>query len=212
MKKSVHLVRWALKQINKALLHNDNFTILCNSCIGGVIYNKLGARFCSPTINMGMSDKSFLKFIQNLDYYMSCQLIVFDNDTDEKTYYSAKLGDLDLIFGHYSSKLEIEEKWEKRKKRINRDNLFIIMSDRPSGDNKTEITHDDLLALKGFDCSGKVVFSTKDYDDIDFIIRLPKDPAGDYVNSYMYDKLKLFDIWRWELRFFYGRWLSKNIK
>ena len=44
-------------------LKNDNFTIITNSCIGGVMYHKLGKRFLSPTVNLWMYDEDFYKFV-----------------------------------------------------------------------------------------------------------------------------------------------------
>ena len=125
---------------------------------------------------MSMSDKDFLRFIHNIDYYLSFELCPCKNVSH--TQYNAKIGDLNCFFGHYSSWEEVVEKWEKRKTRIHRDNLFIFMSDRPSGGIETYITHEDMLSLNKVKCVGKMIFSTKKYSDIDYIIHLPKDEEG----------------------------------
>ena len=33
-------------------LKNKNFTLITNNCTGGVIYNRLGLKFLSPTIKL----------------------------------------------------------------------------------------------------------------------------------------------------------------
>lgn len=63
---------WGANIHNKRLrrrLKNDNFTILCPNCIGGTMYKKLGKEFFSPTINLWMTQRDFIKFAVNLKEY-----------------------------------------------------------------------------------------------------------------------------------------------
>jgi hypothetical protein len=80
------------------------------------------------------------------------------------------------------------------------------MADQPDGG---VITHDDMLSLKSVPCKGKVVLSVKKYDDIDYIVNLPKDPQKDCVNMYMFDKSKILKKYRWERVWDYVTWLNK---
>lgn len=41
-------------------LKNDNFTILASNCAAGIIYNRLGKQFLSPTINMWFKQGDFI--------------------------------------------------------------------------------------------------------------------------------------------------------
>ncbi|MBR4705492.1 MAG: DUF1919 domain-containing protein [Paludibacteraceae bacterium] len=183
-------------------LRNDNFTILTNSCIGGIMYHKLGKQFMSPTINLWMHDEEFYRFVNNLDYYFAQPLRFEQNDLGYPTAYC---GDILIHFNHYKTLEEAELKWNERKARINRDNLFIICSDRPY---KRKITHEDMLSLKNVRCRGKVIFSVRQYDDIDYIVPLPKDDEGDFVKVYMFDKTKYFKCWRWEKAWDWVHWLN----
>ena len=185
-------------------LRNDNFTIITNTCIGGVMYSKLNKKFMSPTIHLWMHDEDFYKFIHNMDYYMSLPLKF--TQVPDWNFPAAYCGDILLHFGHDNTTDEYaNRKWNERKNRINKDNLFIICSDRP---NTREITHEDMLGLKDIPCRGKVVFSTRQYDDIDYIVPLPKDPDGDCVNVYMYDKSKYLQRWKWESAWDWVHWLN----
>ena len=95
-------------------LKNDNFTIITNTCIAGVMYHKLGKQFLSPTINLWMEDPDFYRFARNMDYYFA-QPLRFVQGIDSTP--TAYCGDVVIHFNHYKSDEEANEKWEKRKKR-----------------------------------------------------------------------------------------------
>ena len=108
-------------------LRNDNFSIICSNCIGGVIYHRLGKQFLSPTINLWMNQKDFLKMALDLKSYMSKELAFIKGEYD---YPIALLGDVKVYFNHAKTEEEARHSWEQRKTRINYDNLYVIMYDR----------------------------------------------------------------------------------
>ena len=55
--------------------NNNDPTIICNNCMGGVIYHNLGLKFLSPTINLFIRGEEFLIFCKDLKYYSTCDLI-----------------------------------------------------------------------------------------------------------------------------------------
>ena len=184
-------------------LKNDNFTIIANTCIAGVMYHKLGKQFLSPTINLWMHDVDFYRFLRDMDAYLEQPLRFVPN---ELGYPTAYCGDMLIHFNHYQTEKEAAKKWYERIKRINKDNLYIIGADRPV--DGVEVTYEDIASLKEVPCKGKVVFSTRHYDDIDYIVPLPKAPDGDFVNTYMFDKNKNLNRWRWEDAFDWVHWLN----
>ena len=191
-------------------LRNDNFTIITDTCIGGVMYHKLGKQFMSPTINLWIYDKDFTRFVSNLKEYMQKELVFVDGIDQTPT---AWCGDVMIHFNHAHSKEEAARDWYKRRNRINYDNLFIIMSDRPGTDNNRKdpyLTKEDILSLNKVKCKGKVVFSVRKYDDIDYLVSLPADANdnGTYVNMYMFDKAKYTKQYRWESAFDWVHWLN----
>lgn len=187
----------------KLRLNNHHFTIIAPTCIAGVIYHELGEQFLSPTINLWMYDKDFLKFAHHLKEYLSYEL-KFVQGIDETP--TAYCGDILIHFNHYKTEEEANAKWVERKQRVNYDNLFIIMADQPDGG---VITHEDMLSLKDIDCKGKVIFTIKDYDDMDYLVHLPKDLEKDCVNMYMFDKSPILGRYRWEKEWDYIKWLNK---
>lgn len=107
-------------------LKNHNFTILSQNCIGGVIYSDLGEKFLSPTVNLYMDSLDFIKFLENIEYYLNIEKMEFT----KSEYPIGYLEDLIIHFVHYKNAREAQEKWNERKKRINWENLFVIMTDR----------------------------------------------------------------------------------
>lgn len=194
--------RWWLRK----RLKNHNFSIICNTCIGGIIYHELGEKFLSPTINMWFEDKDFPKFAQNLRWYLE-QPLRFVKGIDATP--TAYCGDILIHFIHYHSDEEANKKWIERSSRVNYDNLFFIFSDRPDINRENGlITHEDMLSVRSLG-KGSVVFSIRQYDDIDYIIPLRKDPRGEYVNVYMNDRYDNFlHRWYWERKFNFVKWLN----
>jgi uncharacterized protein (DUF1919 family) len=164
--KSINIIQLKYKKIYEKKLRkklkNDEFSILCPNCIGGIIYNRLGKKFLSPTINLCFSSKDFLKFILDLENYLSKELKFIESEYD---YPVALLGDIEIKFNHYNSQIEALEAWNRRKKRINYDNLFIIMYDRGG------ITREDILKLENIECKNKIVLTNKNYD-IDYTLQI----------------------------------------
>lgn len=141
-------VRWLLKPIDKHYtrcckrrLKNNNFSILCNSCIGGSMYHRLGLEFLTPTINLSIKPKDFIKFLNNIDFYLSQEFVEIQND---KWWPAGMLGDIKVDFVHYKTFQEGVEAWNRRKERLNFSNLYIVIRDI----HNNCITEDDINSLK----------------------------------------------------------------
>lgn len=115
-------------------IKNANFSLLANNCNGGFIYHDLGLQFRSPTINMYFIHDHFLRFLEDFDYYISQELVKckYPTFTEPNNSPICNLGSgdkkIELHFLHYHSFSECCELWEKRKKRLNKNNLFIVMA------------------------------------------------------------------------------------
>ena len=101
-------------------LKNKDFTIICSNCIGGIIYNRLGLQFRSPTINMWMHQHDCIRLMKDLREYMNADLEFIDS---KYSYPVAKLKDITLYFNHCDTEEEARNDWNRRKQRINYDNL-----------------------------------------------------------------------------------------
>lgn len=105
-------------------------TILSNDCWGGEIYHQLGLCMTSPLINILTYDDSFIKFAQDPVYYLS-QPLVMEREGDFRNNLapvgSLGLGDRKVLlnFVHSPNFEDAEKLWNRRKKRVNYNNLFI---------------------------------------------------------------------------------------
>lgn len=76
---------------------------------------------------MWLHQDDFLKFVLNLKEYISKDLIFVEREYDDPV---GLLDDIRIYFNYSKTEEEARLNWDKRKKRINYDNLFIIMYDR----------------------------------------------------------------------------------
>lgn len=123
MRKYIKSIRCKIK--------NTSSTIIANNCIAGIIYHNLGLKFLAPTINLYISGYDYIYFVENIKYYLDCDLvekshneqefpigILVSNDESKKS--------IEINFLHYKTFSEAKDAWNKRKKRVNYDNLFFI--------------------------------------------------------------------------------------
>lgn len=153
-----HILRTRINRKNKKSLKNTDFSIISSNCIGGVIYHELGLKFKSPTINMYMKSKDFIKFCKNLEFYLKQELKYIKQH--EKSYPIIELYDIKLYCVHYKNFKEVQENWDKRVKRVNFDNLFFIMSERDG------CTYEDIVEFDKLPYENKVIFVHKDMPEI----------------------------------------------
>lgn len=107
-----------------------NISIISQNCIGGVMCHDLGLRFNSPTINLYMEAEDYIRFLENLDYYLDIDANELEFLDEKVDYPVGILRDIKIYFVHYSKEKDIIEKWNKRRKRINKKSLCVIMTDR----------------------------------------------------------------------------------
>lgn len=106
----------------------NNFSIVCNNCVGGIIYNRLGLEFSSPFINLWIGENDYFNLLNSLEKYLkyNLELICFDKDNNGKKYPVCKCKDINLNCTHYNNFEEINNAWERRKKRFDYDNYICI--------------------------------------------------------------------------------------
>jgi len=160
--------------INRIKLKNKFPTIICNNCVGGIIYHELKLKFCSPTINLFIPNYDFIKYVNNIEAYSNCQLIE-DKSTTKYNYpvgilKNQLLGNITIHFMHYSSFEEAKQKWIERTKRISLDNIYIILDIGPSDDLDLinlfdRITFKNKIALISQNIIHKNCFGISCYND-----------------------------------------------
>ena len=142
--------------INCVRLKNKTPSILSSNCNAGVILHDLKLPFNTPTINMFFTAGDYLRFINDLDRYLNFEVVEMHAD---RGYPVGRLDDILLYFMHYESFQDAKKKWEERKKRINRDNLFFMMTD------KDGCTYEDIASFDQLPYKNKVIFTHKPYKE-----------------------------------------------
>lgn len=105
----------------KDKLKNKDFSLISNSCLGVLLYRKLGLEYKSPFIGTFVPRIHYLKMLQNLEYYLSFEMTAFPHPTN----IVGRLDDVMIFFPHEKKHDIAFEKWYKRLERLNFDNLFI---------------------------------------------------------------------------------------
>lgn len=108
-----------------------------NSCVcGGVIYRELGLKVLSPTVNMYCLGKDYLEFIKKYRYYLQLDMKEYVNDDEyiEKSLNRELFTPKGIIdnsvvwnFNHHKDAQTAIEKWNAQRKRVNFDNIAVIM-------------------------------------------------------------------------------------
>lgn len=159
-------------KMKRKKLKNTDMTIISSNCNGGVISSDLGLEFKSPFVNLFIKSSDYIRILADLKGYMNEEL-KFVKETDpiygDVSYPTAYLRDAKIYFMHYRSEREAKEAWERRKARINWDNLYVMFTDR-SG-----CTMEDLRAFDQLPYEHKVVFTH---------IPQPKIKSSYYIKGY----------------------------
>jgi uncharacterized protein (DUF1919 family) len=85
----------------------------------------------SPFKNLWLESEDYLRVLGNLQHYMECDLIFLEYacDNHSKAHYPVmKLDDVKVYCNHDTDSEAAAEKWNRRRKKINYDNILIEMS------------------------------------------------------------------------------------
>lgn len=118
-------------QLYQNLIENP-ITILSDDCWGGYVYNRLKLPFTSPLINIHWDRDQYAKFISDPLFYLDTELkMVRDGNLLEGVWPIGSLGDekrnVEMHFIHNVDFNEAKEHWDRRKQRLNKQNLFVKM-------------------------------------------------------------------------------------
>ena len=184
----------------KKKLKNKDLSVIASNCNGALILHDLGVRFNSPFVNLWIKPKDYTKLLKNFDGYMTKELS--ETTEDGIDYPVGKLGDVTIYFQHYDSFEQAKEKWNERKTRINKDNLFVLFTDRDG------CTYEDLVEYDSLPYN-KVVFTNKPYPEIksSFYIKGFEnlDSVGHCFEYMPGKKIKYYD------QFDYVKWFNEGV-
>ncbi len=127
-----------LSGFRRRKLVNTDFTIISNNCWGGICYEYYGLPKLSPTVGMYFYAEDYVKFISNLSYYLGLEMrMITPSESKHRSSLYSKgeidvpvgvLDDIEVVFLHYLNPNIAKDKWSKRVKRINWDNIIYKFS------------------------------------------------------------------------------------
>ena len=131
-------IRRVIAPFRKIGLKNRNFSIIANNCWGGFVYDIYGLQYLSPTIGAYFFPEDYLKFLSRLEYYLSIEAKVLDFEKSKHKQELLKgnnrfigvIDDIEVVFVHYNSAEEAGERVNRRRTRVNFDNLLVKFNDQ----------------------------------------------------------------------------------
>lgn len=175
-----HLRRWRYARLSKRINDTD-VSVITSNCVGALFLHDVNMPFLSPTVNCVILPKDFIRFVSNLEYYLSLDVIM-SNDEKGPGYHYGYVGDIPIRFMHIKYEDEPREKWNARRKRVNLNKLVVMMTE------KDGCTYEDLVAFDKLPIERKVVFTVKDYPEFKsaFCIKNCVNPETGQV-GYLFD-------------------------
>lgn len=139
MKKLIKkFINWRQERINsnnRKLLTNSRPTLICSNCCGGILYHWLGLRFQSPFINLYMDNEDFLTAMENFDEFINGE-IVEDKTNDKQFPVGIGVHGEKIYFMHYPDFSTAIAKWKERRKRIDKNNMAVMLTNFGCHDNR----------------------------------------------------------------------------
>lgn len=163
--------KWAM-ELQKRLLKNDQFTIIANDCWGAEVYRNFNLAYRTPFVGLFLMAPCYIKLLKNLRFYMDAELTFIKTSKyeernmdrgEKRNFYPIGLlnKEIEIHFLHYKNDAEALETWNKRKERINWNNLYIKFD---SG--KDACTYELLCEFALLPYPNKLCISRQDYPEI----------------------------------------------
>ena len=89
------LVKKVFGKIRNLSLKSDKFTIISNNCWGGLVYQRYNLPYNTPTVGLYFFADDYIKFVSDLDYYLSLKLNFIDVEKSRHYEVLQRRGELD---------------------------------------------------------------------------------------------------------------------
>ena len=111
------------------MLHKDPPSIISSTCFGGVICHDLDLPFMSPFVNLFVNDDEFYEMLKDLKSTIDSPIQEKINTDNNINYPVGLLNNgksiIEVHFNHYNNFDEAKRIWDKRKERINYNNIIV---------------------------------------------------------------------------------------
>lgn len=175
-----------LKWFRTKTIRNHNVTIISNNCWGGFMYQSCGLQYNSPLVGLYFYAPEYIKFLRNLKSNMEQPLHFIPKTQSRyanlisKDYIVGVLGDtgIEIVFMHYNSEEEVLSKWERRKSRVDYNNMIVKFSDSDPARDVKYVEEFDRLPFPN-----KVCFAGKPFHSCKSVIFMKEFKSQGFVFS-----------------------------
>lgn len=178
------------KRIKKSISR----TIVCNNCLGGIISNDLGMKFCSPFVNLWIPGEHYIEILKDIMHLSKYSI-------EEVSHNSSRypIGVLnkkwELHFMHYKSFDEAVHKWRERVERMDIKNMYVILVETSS------VKYDDMVEFDKLPFKNKILITHKYYPEIKCAVAIEKydeiNINGELFSPYNIWGMKKYDQINW---------------
>lgn len=187
-----------INRLNRSRLNNLNPSVISSNCMGGVMSHWLGLKFNSPFINLWMTNDDFLTAMEHFDEFIATPLVECH---DASVDYPVGIGYMDtkVYFMHYKNWDEAIDKWEERKKRIDKNNMAVFLSNFRGVDAESKCDDDTVITrFSKLDFKNKIIFVDRPFPQYKNCI---------YLKDYHPEKgINVFDL---NKKDFYRRYIDQ---
>lgn len=188
-------------------LKKKDFSIICNNCYAGHLYEILGRPYNTPTVGLYFFAEDYVKFVSNLKEYLKEDVKFVDKsrfkecqlEHDKLKYPIGMLSNnLEIHFLHYKTQTEAQTKWNRRKARLNINNLLVMMNDQNAFDDNLMPEFDSIPYPK--------IFFSSRHRKGDNVRVISYYSGRNHVGDMYNDKIKVLKD------FNISTWILKNLK
>lgn len=177
------------KKIFSSSISKKDFCIFSNDCWGAEIYRAMEIPYNTPFVGLMLMAPCYIKLLKDPHKYFESKLefipesryeLINELRNKNGKFPIGKILDIEIHFQHYKSEEEAIEKWNRRKSRINWDNILVKFTmDKDYATEELLREFDDLPYLR------KVCFSKFSY---------PNSPNCIKINKFVDNGLVMFGL------------------
>lgn len=174
--------------LRRRFLFTTDFTIISNNCWAGLVYQSYGIPYKTPTVGLYFMAEDYIKFVSALREYLETRLEfiaprdskyneLLKLDNMARQHPIGLLGDVEIMFLHYASEAEAEEKWKRRTRKINWDRTLVKFNDQNlcSGEN--------IARFDSLDIGPRVCLTAKEYAGLASAVYIPSAEGQPYIQT-----------------------------
>lgn len=204
----VQLQKFKMERVGKRLkksVADHGFTIICNNCWGGKIYQQMKLPYNTPFVGLFLFAPCYIELLNDFESYMHMPLnfvekskytsVNEDREKNNNYYPIGSLGNkIEIHFLHYNSNDAAASIWKRRTERMNWNKLFFAFSERDLCKNE------HIWAFDRFSYKNKVCFTANNYPDCTSTVWVKEyEQAGEVGDIYTHNGLidKYFSVAEW---------------